>query len=97
MSRLLRRQRVVLALFITFSVGFVGAALAAPQTGDNPSVTLDVIPNDGNGLTNGEAITVLGTGFQTNGFGVTGVPDRVGHPPQWDDGRVVPDRHLRQQ
>ncbi len=73
MSRLLRRYRVVLALLVTFSVGFAGAALATPQSGNHPGITLDVSPNDGNlPIFNTTLITVSGTGFLVNGSYVNG-------------------------
>jgi hypothetical protein len=69
MGRLLPRQRLALAVFIAFTVGTVGAAVAGPENSGNPSVTLDIAPGDGDGLPSPASITVTGAGF---GAGVSG-------------------------
>jgi hypothetical protein len=71
-KRLLRRQRAALALGIVFSVGFVGAALATPQSGDQPGVTVDVTPSDGQNLPDSASVNVIGAGFSNSGTGVSG-------------------------
>ena len=71
MNRIARRQRAALALFIALTVSGVGVALAAPQTGDQPTVTLDVLsPNDGQNLPSPSTVTVAGAGFPINTSGV---------------------------
>ena len=66
MNRLLRRQRVALALLITFSVSFIGVAVADVQHADQPKVGLELSPNDGANLPDSADVTVSGTGFTPN-------------------------------
>jgi hypothetical protein len=69
MGRLLPRQRLALAVFIAFTVGTIGAAVAGPENSGNPSVTLDIAPGDGDGLPSPASIMVTGIGF---GAGISG-------------------------
>jgi hypothetical protein len=69
MGRLLPRQRLALAVFIAFTVGTAGAAVAGPESLGNPSVTLNIAPGDGDGLPSPASITVAGLGF---GAGISG-------------------------
>jgi len=64
-------RRVALVVFVAVTVGVVGSAGAAPEFPPlgNPNVTLNVTPNDGDGLVSPAQITVIGAGF---GAGVSG-------------------------
>lgn len=70
MNRIARRQKAALVLFIALTVSGVGVAMADPQTGDQPGVTLDVSPNNGANLPSPSTITVTGAGFPANTSGV---------------------------
>jgi hypothetical protein len=61
--RLLPRQRAALVLIIAFTVASMSGAFATPQTGGNPSVTLDIVTQDGQNLTSGQTVNVTGAGF----------------------------------
>jgi len=69
MNRLVRRQRAALALFIALTVSGVGVALADPQ-GEQPGVTIDVSPNNGQNLPDTQTVTVTGAGFGSNQSGL---------------------------
>ena len=71
MNRLVRRQRAALALFIALTVSGVGVAMAAPQSGDQPGVTLDLTPHPPYAST--QTVTVTGAGFQSGGVGTSGL------------------------
>lgn len=64
----LRRQRVALALFMAFTVTGVGVTLAAPESGTQPGVTVDLSPHPPYAGTT--TVNVTGSGFQSSGFGV---------------------------
>jgi len=70
MNRLVRRQRAALALFVALTVSGVGVAMATPQSGDQPNVTLDLSPNDGQNLSSPATLTVTGAGFPANTAGI---------------------------
>jgi len=69
MNRLVRRQRAALALFIALTVSGVGVALADPQ-GEQPGVTIDVSPNNGQNLPDSQLVQVTGAGFGMNQGGL---------------------------
>ena len=70
MNRIARRQRAALALFIALTVGGVGVAMAAPESADQPGVTLDLNPHPPYAGT--QTVNVFGAGFQSSGSGVAG-------------------------
>ena len=63
-ARVLSRWAAV-ALGVALTVSAVNGASAAPESiiGGNPTVTLNVSPNDGDNLSSPQAITVTGGGF----------------------------------
>jgi hypothetical protein len=73
MNRLARRRRAGLALIIAIAVTGGGVALATPQSADQPGVTVEVAPSDGQNLPSSQLITVTGAGFASNGVGVAGL------------------------
>jgi hypothetical protein len=60
-NRLRRRQRAALAIFVAFAVSGIGVALADPEGGGPPGVTLDLNPHPP--VANNQALTVTGQGF----------------------------------
>ncbi len=61
-----RRRRAVLALLITFCVGTIASAFAdTPESSPQfPDTTINVTPSDN--LTDDQAVTVVGTGFDAD-------------------------------
>ncbi|MBA3266815.1 MAG: hypothetical protein H0T70_00955 [Acidimicrobiia bacterium] len=55
MKRLAFRQRMAVVALTVLTLGSAGTALAAPENGGNPNVTLEVSPNDGDKLSGGSS------------------------------------------
>lgn len=86
--RQLRRTLAVAVLLVGVVLAILPASAETPETGVDPSVTLTVSPSDA--LSDGQTVTVTGSGFPPNTAGIIRECGGTVAAPQCDLSLVVP-------